>query len=256
MRLYRLGIVVASAPEAAWIQALLHAPEKFSSPAGPVWQGLLGSQPVTLLRCGAGPERAAQGAAWLHQQGSLCGLLSAGFAGGLSPALATGDAILPTHLLAWPSAPALSLCMPAPSWRQWAVEAAAQAQLVGHSGALVSTATVIQQACAKQRLGKQLAALAVDMESYSLGQAALAAGLPFFPLRTVFDTATEECFLPPEVVLTISGSLRPVALSVFLARHPRLLSRMPALRRQAQCAGQALQRWLAAFVRRLQGGPG
>lgn len=248
----RLGIIVATAPEAAWVRALLQERQSYRSTAGPYWQGLLHTYPVILLRCGMGPERALQGATWLLQHGALKGVLSVGFAGGLCPALATGDAILPTRLLCWPALPSSVAQSVEPTWQRWAIEAATQEKLEGRVGALVSSAVVIQRASEKQRLGRQTAAIAVDMESYVLGQVARSAGLPFFPLRTVFDTATEDCLLPPRVIMTASGALRPCSLGLFLARHPCLLRYLPAMQRQARCAGQALQQWLSAFVRRLQ----
>ena len=56
--------------------------------------------------------------------------------------------------------------------------AVAQAAVVSHTGTLLSTTTVVAQAAAKEELGQQSGALAVDMESYSVGQMAAQRHIP------------------------------------------------------------------------------
>jgi adenosylhomocysteine nucleosidase len=201
-----------------------------------------------------GPQRAAQAVTWLLRYAQPQGLLSVGFAGGLQPHLHTGDAVFASRVLAQNVGldstgqmlpPAI---LPHAAWSRLASAAAAQAHVCGYHGPLISTAMVMVHAAAKQDLGQQYGALAVDMESYSIGCLAARAGLPFTVLRTIFDPVTEDCTLPPTVCMTPTGAWQPGRLAAYLTRHPLQLVQMPHLWRQARCAGKHLQAWLAAFL--------
>ena len=100
-----------------------------------------------------------------------------------------------------------------------AAMAVAQAAVVSHTGTLLSTTAVVAQAAAKQALGQHSGALAVDMESYSVGQMAAQRHIPFAVLRTIFDAAHENMSLPVAACTTADGSLRPLP-SGRLSRMP------------------------------------
>jgi len=125
--------------------------------------------------------------------------------------------------------------------------AVAQAAVVSHTGALLSTPTVVAQGAAKQALGQHSGALAVDMESYSIGQMAAQRHIPFAVLRTIFDTSHENMSLPVAACTTAGGSLRPFRLAGCLACRPWLLLQLPHWWWASQVAGRHLQRWLQYF---------
>jgi adenosylhomocysteine nucleosidase len=125
--------------------------------------------------------------------------------------------------------------------------AVAEAAVVSHTGALLSTSTVIAQAAAKQALGQQSGALAVDMESYSIGQMAAQRHIPFAVLRTIFDAAHENMPFPVLACTTADGFLQPLPLVGYLACHPPLLGQLPHWWWASQVAGRHLQRWLEYF---------
>ena len=125
--------------------------------------------------------------------------------------------------------------------------AAAQTAVVSHTGPLLSMPTVVASAAAKRDLGHRSGALAVDMESYSVGQAAAQRHLPFAVLRTIFDTADENIALPLTTCLTPDGSLQPWRLVGCLVRHPELWHQLPHWWWTSHLAGNHLQRWLQHF---------
>jgi adenosylhomocysteine nucleosidase len=245
-----MAIITACAHEAALVRRCLRVQRQTTGTAGGLWQGTLCSQEVVLLQCGMGPERAAQAVHWLGQHYQLTGVLSVGFAGGLQAELAAGDAVLVTNILApydtSGSAADVSL-RPDARLAHIAAMAVAQAAVVSHAGTLLSTPTVVAQAIAKRDMGQRSGALAVDMESYSIGQAAAQRHLPFAVLRTIFDTADENIALPITTCLTPAGFLQPWHLLGSLVCHPGLWLQLPHWWRASYIAGSHLQRWLQHF---------
>src|SRR5262245_55975593 len=247
------AIITACANEAALVRHRLHVQRQATSIAGPMWHGVLHQQEVVLLQCGMGPERAAQAVLWLGQHYPLTGVLSVGFAGGLQAELKPGDALLVTHLHAQDEVvrtmrlAAGSSIRPDARLAHIAAMAVAQAAVVSHTGPLLSTLAVVAQAAAKQALAQHSGALAVDMESYSVGQMAAQNHIPFAVLRTIFDAAHENVSLPVAACTTADGSLRPFRLVGCLACRPRLLLQLPHWWWGSQVAGRHLQRWLQHF---------
>src|SRR5256714_1340147 len=227
------AIITACAHEAALVRRRLHVQQQAIGPAGLVWQGALHHQDVVLLQCGMGPERAAQAVLWLGQHYQLTGVLSVGFAGALQAELRPGDALLVTHILAQDdvacttSRAAGSGIRPDARLAHIAAMAVAQAAVMSHTGTLLSTTAVVAQAAAKQALGQHSGALAVDMESYSVGQMAAQSHVPFAVLRTIFDTAHEHVSLPVVACTTADGSLQSLRLVGCLACRPWLWLQLP-----------------------------
>jgi len=206
-----------------------------------------------LLQCGMGPERAAQAVLWLVQHYPLVGVLSVGFAGGLQADLARGDAVLVTNILAPYDMPgsagraAYVAIQPDARLAHIAAMAVAQAAVVSYTGTLLSTPTVVVQATAKRDIGRSSGALAVDMESYSVGQAAAQHHLPFAVLRTIFDPVDDNVSFPVTMCIAPNGSVRPWRLLGYLACHPGLLLRLPHWWWTSHVAGRHVQRWLQHF---------
>jgi adenosylhomocysteine nucleosidase len=248
-----IAIITACAHEAALVRRRFRVQQQAIDTAGLVWQGVMHQQDVILLQCGMGPERAAQAVLWLGQHFQLTGVLSVGFAGGLQAELRPGDALLVTHIIAQDDvARTASLAVgsgirPDARLAHIAAMAVAQAAVVSHTGALLSTPTVVAQGAAKQALGQHSGALAVDMESYSIGQMAAQRHIPFAVLRTIFDTSHENMSLPVAACTTAGGSLRPFRLAGCLACRPWLLLQLPHWWWASQVAGRHLQRWLQYF---------
>ena len=243
------AIITACAHEAALVRRRLHVQRQATSRAGPMWHGVLHQQEVVLLQCGMGPERAAQAVLWLGQHYPLTGVLCVGFAGGLQAELRPGDALLVTHILAQDDVTCTTSSGIRPDARlaHIAAMAVAQAAVVSHTGTLLSTTAVVAQAAAKQALGQCSGALAVDMESYSVGQMAAQRHIPFAVLRTVFDTAHENMPLPVATCITADGSVRLCRLVGCLACRPWLWLQLPHWWWASQLAGRHLQRWLQHF---------
>jgi adenosylhomocysteine nucleosidase len=89
----------------------------------------------------------------------------------------------------------------------------------------------------KAALNRQSGAIAVDLESHLVAEAAAAAGLPFAALRAVADPA--ERALPPAALIGLDATGHPALgrILLSLARQP---AQLPALLRLARDTRRAL----------------
>jgi adenosylhomocysteine nucleosidase len=249
-----LGIVAAFEPEAVLVRRHLHLRYEASTPIGQLWRGGLYGQDTVLLRCGMGAVRATGATTWLVQHYTLHGLLNIGFAGGLQASLATGDALLPEHILAAshvsnPHNPMPMAGIPPDAClAHLAATAADQAHLTQHRGTLLSVSEVLTHATAKQQLGQHSGALAVDMESYSISQIAAAHALPFMTIRTIFDTCEDTIPFQVGSFTSADGVVQPLRAWCYLVSHPRALLHIGPAWCKAQRAGRALASWLHYFL--------
>jgi adenosylhomocysteine nucleosidase len=247
-----LALLTACAHEAALVRRLLCVERQATCSAGRLWQGSLQAQAVILLQYGMGPRRATQAVHWLCQHSQPYGVFSVGFAGGLQTELATGDALLSTAFLSQESDG--TMLRPDARLAHLTAMAVAQTTVVSHSGPLLSTASVVAQASTKRTLGCLSGALAVDMESYSIGQTAAQYRLPFAVLRTIFDPAHRDFVLPVAACTTATGALRPLRLLTCLIAQPLLCLQLPQWWWASQVAGRHLQQWLRAVFLLLRQG--
>jgi adenosylhomocysteine nucleosidase len=116
---------------------------------------------------------------------SVRGVISFGVAGGLDPALKSGDVVVATEVMAgdrrWLAASALSeeLIAGAGLGRQRVIR-----------GGLAGVEQVVSAQAGKAALRSETGAAAVDMESHIAAAYAADAGLPFAALRVISDPAT------------------------------------------------------------------
>jgi len=186
-----------------------------------------------LLYCAAASSRRAHdGALELVRQGATA-LVSFGIAGGLSPTLAPGSLILADSVRSadgvhWRTTTA---------WRQDLGREIGTAA----GGAILASETAIRSATDKHRLHAETGAVAVDMESGGIAQAAETAGVPFLVVRVVADPATRR--LPPSAFAGLGpdGRQRPFAVLAALTRRPWDIAELVRLGRDSSVALRRLR---------------
>ncbi len=202
-----------------------------------------------LVRTGIGPQPAAAAASAVLNRQRMALAISAGFAGALSPAAAIGDVIIGTRVAAGTFDGVWTQCGPPVLCDDAAVgaaqAAAAKIGLQARTGCMVSVSTVVCRAADKQDLGCVTGALALDMESASLGTVARAQGVPFAVLRTISDIAAEDLPVDFNAFLAPSGWLKAVA-AVIMA--PSSLIGLNRLRRHTRLAADRLTAVYAAYA--------
>jgi hopanoid-associated phosphorylase len=198
-----------------------------------------GAQPpgfkITTALSAARPELAAMRASHLSQAGCTH-LLSFGLAGGLATGLAPGTVLLPKRIV-----DATSRLYPIDAaWHDRMLRLLQTVQPV--TAPLVGMDEAVASLADKQRLRERTGAVAVDMESHHLGQAACSRNLPFLVLRVVVDTA--DHVLPPAATVGVrpDGKTDVFAVLKALVRQPGQLPDLISLGRAASKANAMLLR--------------
>ncbi len=132
----------------------------------------------------AGEDAIAQGAT---------ALLSFGIAGGLDPDLLPGDIITPTYIRDGGKA----------LFSDAAWTARLQKEVGGRAATMTHAAAIVMTRADKAKIFADTQGAATDMESYGIGEAALAHNLPFAVLRVVADTAWDAL---PSVALAATAT--------------------------------------------------
>jgi len=178
---------------------------------------------------GARPGRAEAEARRLVAGGCRA-LVSWGVAGGLDPALAPGDLVIPGEVVTedggrWPVAPDL--------------RAAAAAGMTG-TGAILGLERMVPSAAQKAALFARTGAVAVDMESHRVALVAAAAGLPVLVARAVGDPAGRALPALAGRALGEDGRPRIGPVIAALLRRPGELGALLRVRRDTAAALAAL----------------
>lgn len=201
-----------------------------------VERAVTGVEPPPIIACaGAEAGRARREASRLVAEGAAA-LLSFGLCAGLDPGLRPGRLVCPERVTS-PDGPVR------PVDRTWRITALAALDSIGRDatdGALAGCAHMLARPADKRALATRTGAVAADMESHVLAEAAAEAALPFLVLRAVGDPA--ERALPPAALdaLTDDGETRPLAVMLGLLRDPRQLPALVRLAWEARAAYASL----------------
>lgn len=172
---------------------------------------------------GANSARALSGARALIAQG-CDGLVSFGMAGGLDPALAPGTLVLAEQVIG----PEGQHFLCDPNWLR-----ALRGELDGLqptvNGTVAASSVAVCSVADKRALRAKNGALAVDMESGAVAEAAAEAALPFVVVRVVADPASSAVPAWIMGVLDGKGDVQAGAFVRALARHPLDLFRLIVL---------------------------
>ena len=177
---------------------------------------------------GGRPEQARRMAQRLLDQGAN-GLISFGIAGGLDPALKTGDLVIGSEIAGSDQTIAADA--------DWLAILSQQLPMA-KVGPVLGHDEIIFEPADKVRAFNKYAALAVDMESHAVAQVALTNGKPFAVLRAIADDASIR--LPPMVGHGLDAQGRP-QLAAILMRLALAPWELPALMRAGQATNGALR---------------
>jgi adenosylhomocysteine nucleosidase len=176
-----------------------------------------------VLETGVGPVAVARALAWLSGRPSPRLVVSAGFAGALSPTLTVGDLVLADAVIG-------------PDGAVWPACAGGLRAL---RGLVLTSAVLIGDPAEKRRLAEAHRAAVVDMEAAHVARWCAARGVAFACLKAVSDAAATA--LPADLLGVLDGGrVRPWRLAAALARRPRLIGDLWRLGRDTRAAALAL----------------
>jgi adenosylhomocysteine nucleosidase len=149
-------------------------------------------------------------------------VVSAGVCGGLDPALRAGDLVLPDSVI---NGAGRRLSVTGHAERG----AAAAGKAPACAGVMATSSRAVGTPEAKAALRAATGAVAVDMESAAIVEAAAAHGCASLVVRAVSDDARET--LPDELVRLMGADGRIRGGGIFALARPRVLARAFQLRR-------------------------
>lgn len=170
-------------------------------------------------------------------------ILSSGFSGALQDDLQVGDVVLANSIVDQHGHELkVDLKMASDEKRRMFV------------GRFVTADEIVLKAEDKQQLGRDLSAIAVDLESLAAAQVCKETGTKYLAVRAVSDDTTED--LPPEI-LTIMGETGSVRLGAAVGsvwKRFGSVKDMWHLRERAVVASRKLARFLAGLAPQLTPG--
>ena len=197
-----------------------------------------GSAQIQAIRGGIGPDAAARAAGEILKAPPEL-LCSSGFCGGLADGLAVGDIVVATAIVEGDGKKRERIDIKSDVLKR-VTETLKSSGIAFQSGVLVSVRDPVLQSSAKRALGSSASAFAVDMESYTLAEAAQRAGTDFFALRVVSDAVGDE--LPAEVgdFLDADGNVRTGVVARFALGGPSNVKKLWDLKGRSDKAAKAL----------------
>ncbi len=237
-----LGVVFALAIEAGCFVDTLSQVRVTRGDSFVVRQGRRGSREIALVESGPSVSRAAKAAHALIDAYRPRLLVSAGFAGGLSPRAKRQDLVVATSLA---TATSGEITLDPAALAPWLDEVPHL-----HCGRLLTVDRVIRLCEEKKQLGSRHDALAVDMETFAVAEVCRERAVDFLAIRAISDAVDDE--LPPDIgkllaQKSFAGQLGAAVGSIF--RRPAAVKDLFNLHQTAlACSGR-----LAEFLGRLVG---
>jgi len=197
--------------------------------------GVIQLSPSTLLYIAGMGAKQAHVAAELLIAKNASAVLSWGSAGALHSKLSPGNLILPEIVMY----PQKGIFSTDDAWHNRLLSRLAN-QLEVYTEPLAQSLSALKSRAEKLDFVKTIQALAVDMESASVAEAALNANLPFMAIRAIVDPLEQT--VPESVLRAINqrGRLRPFRLLAGLARSPADFLIVNQLRRNFLAAKNTL----------------
>jgi len=172
---------------------------------------------------GVGLDPARRAVGWLTAQ-DVTAVICCGVSGGLAPNLKTGDLIIAETVFEENDCQRENACLTSLPIRRYAYSFLMQQQMKVHCGPIVSTHKAVLTISGKTRLYHHCQALAADMESAAIADAASKAGLLVFILRAVCDPAAMT--VSPDIFACVNsdGRIRPWFIIRHLLQHPAFIT--------------------------------
>jgi adenosylhomocysteine nucleosidase len=189
----RLGAIFALGIESGYLEDALQGSVTIRGAGFRAKEGGLHGRRIVIIRAGAGRANAAKATETLIDGHRPDFVLSAGFAGGLSPTLKRHDLLLLTEVTL-ESGESISIS-PLPLVERPGMSA--ENEKLMNSTKLLTTDRIVRSSQEKASLHEKTGAIAVDMETFAVAEVCRRRSVPFIAVRIIHDTAQET--LPPEL---------------------------------------------------------
>jgi adenosylhomocysteine nucleosidase len=196
---------------------------------------------IVLAEAGVGRLAAARATQTLIVGHKPKWIISAGFAGGLDPRLKRNDILLVDSLADVEGHRLTIDIKPSPEWLTNTPDL--------HAGRLLTVDQLVRRPEEKRALGEAHQALAVDMESWAVGEVCRQDKVRFMAVRIISDTVDEE--LPPDIEHLMKQKSRASqwgAAAGAIWRRPSSIKDMYQLKEDAIVSSDKLAKFLTEII--------
>ena len=235
-----VGFVFALGIESGCFEDMLQGMLTIRSGGFAIREGGLGGRRIALILAGASRQNARRATEILIDGHRPQRVVSAGFAGGLSPSLRRDDILVADRLLKMDGS---ELSVNAPG------EYAAATRPGVYRGTLLTADRVIRTPLDRRSLFHRTGALAVDMETFAVAEVCAARQVAFSSVRVINDTAEQS--LPRDVEHLLAQKTAAARLGAALGavlHRPASAKDMYQLRENALIASGLLAKFLAEAI--------
>jgi len=220
-------VVAAERRELVGILRILGKRAKVQLPIDFAEEGERESSRFLLIANGAGPSLPAKAVDAASQHRAFDAIVSTGFCGGLDPSLQVGDIVVADRVDAVE--------------QNAAYPALAPSCAAGYRRGVVVSQDKIAQTIEEKRQLRARGAAAVEMEAAAVAERANRAGLPFFCVRVVSDTADQGFLFDLNTMRDADGRFQTSRiLGAALASPMRLVPQLFRLQQQSSLAARNL----------------
>ncbi|MGD0516328.1 MAG: hypothetical protein ABSA26_02225 [Thermoguttaceae bacterium] len=259
------GVVFALGIESGGFEDLLAGAIRIRGSGFFIKEGGLKGRRVAIIRSGAGLENVARATKVLIDGHHPKIVISAGFAGGLDPALKRNDILIADSVIDPSGRQIIIGQSPTPpniSTKTRTLDVSIEGQTLQcpldytklawlglHFGKLLSVDHVVREPAEKQALHQQYQAMAVDMETYAVAEVCRRCGVPLCAVRIIHDSAADV--LPPDVERLIRQKTEAARLGAALSaiwRRPGSVKDLWALKEKSLVDSAQLAKFIARLI--------
>lgn len=213
------------------------------------WKGKWQGKDIILVRTGVGRQKAKYAIRQVIEKLEPEAIISMGYAGALNAGLKVGDLFIANYILDEQnhSIPFKVEDPPNSKWLALAKNISLVEELKIKFGTLVTANSVIYSPQAKQDLGKQFQAEAVDMETIEIAMLAREKKMPFLSVRAISDAVDDE-LIDSSSFLGNDGEISKLKAGWYVLTHPKSLKQAISLRLYTQKATQNLTSFISQLI--------
>jgi len=242
-----IGIFAALRRELKPIKAFLTEVNEFRE-AG-VWfsVGRLNQRTIVLIQTGIGWDRTVSAVQIAAARFPLKLYVSTGFAAALQDTIRVGDLVIGQKVLSLPSLDRRAFMC------DGILTASAQSvvksfPVTALSGSMLTVRKIVSHAEEKRAIARESQAIALDMETAAVADAAEERRIPFIAVRAVTDVLDEDLGVDVNLFLTEEGAIRWLQGIRYFLSHPTALHHLNRLRCQANLAARSLGLFFQEFL--------